>query len=83
MQETRKEPFGWSIEEFDSRGNLIWSIMSKFRPTELSWLRDLPTKKHHIVITELHKKEETAEKITGVKSYRESTQRLIDANIGL
>jgi hypothetical protein len=53
------------------------------RPKELSWIRDLPTKKHNIVITPLYKCEEKAEKITGIKSYRESTQRLIDANNGL
>ncbi|MEI6732061.1 MAG: hypothetical protein WCK90_05295 [archaeon] len=53
------------------------------RPIELSWIRDLPTKKHNIVITPLYKDEANAEKITGIKSYRESTQRLADAFNGL
>jgi hypothetical protein len=53
------------------------------RPIELSWIRDLPTKKHNIVITPLYKDETKAEKITGIKSYRESTQRMIEANGGL
>jgi hypothetical protein len=35
------------------------------------------------VITPLYKDEANAEKITGIKSYRESTQRMIDANGGL
>jgi hypothetical protein len=53
------------------------------RPKELSWIKDLPTKKHNIVITPLYKDESQAEKITGIKSYRESTQRMIEANGGL
>ena len=40
----------------------------------------LANKKHNIVITPLYKCEEKAEKITGIKSYKESTQRMIDAN---
>jgi hypothetical protein len=83
MLTTHKDPYAWAIEEFNSDGELVWSSMSKFRPTELSWIRDLPTKKHNIVITALYKDEASAEKITGVKSYRESTQRLIDAHNGL
>lgn len=83
MQETRKDPYAWAVEEFDINGTLVWSSITQFRPKELSWIRDLPTKKHHITITPLYKDESQAEKITGIKSYRESTQRLIDANGGL
>ena len=43
----------------------------------------LANKKTYIVITPLYKDEEKAEKITGIKSYRESTQRMIEANGGL
>jgi hypothetical protein len=83
MQEVLKQdPYAWAIEEFNIHGELVWSSITQFRPKELSWIRDLPTKKHYITITPLYKCEEKAEKITGVKSYRESTQRLIDANIG-
>ena len=78
-----KDPYAWAIEEFNSRGELVWSSIMQTRPKELSWIRDLPTKKHNIVITPLYKDEANAEKITGIKSYRESTQRLIDANNGL
>ena len=83
MQETRKQPYAWAIEEFNIHGELVWSSITQFRPKELSWIRDLPTKKHYITITPLYKDEANAEKITGVKSYRESTQRLADAFNGL
>jgi len=78
-----KDPYAWAIEEFNSHGDLVWSSIMQTRPKELSWIKDLPTKKHNIVITPLYKDESQAEKITGIKSYRESTQRLIDANGGL
>jgi hypothetical protein len=78
-----KDPYAWAIEEFNSQGELVWSSIMQTRPKELSWIKDLPTKKHNIVITPLYKDESQAEKITGIKSYRESTQRLIEANGGL
>ena len=80
MQETYKQPYAWSIEEFNINGELVWSSITQFRPKELSWIRDLPNKKHHITITPLYKDEANAEKITGIKSYKESTQRMIDAS---
>ena len=78
-----KDPYAWAIEEFNSRGELVWSSIMQTRPKELSWIRVLPTKKHNIVITPLYKDELKAEKITGIKSYKESTQRLIDAIEGV
>ena len=78
-----KDPYAWAIEEFNSQGELVWSSIMQTRPKELSWIKDLPSKKHNIVITPLYKDESQAEKITGINSYRESTQRLIDANGGL
>ena len=78
-----KDPYAWAIEEFNSHGDLVWSSIMQARPKELSWIRDLPTKKHNIVITPLYKDELKAEKITGIKSYKESTQRLIDAIEGV
>lgn len=76
-------PTAWLVEEFNIHGELVREILLKFRPTGISWAKDLPSKKHYLVITELYRKKESAEKITGVKSYRESTQRLIDAHNGL
>jgi len=78
-----KDPYAWAIEEFNSQGELVWSSIMQTRPKELSWIKDLPSKKHNIVITPLYKDDTQAEKITGIKSYRESTQRLIEANGGL
>jgi hypothetical protein len=75
-----KQPYAWATEEFNIHGDLVWSSITLFRPKELSWIRDLPNKKHHIVITPLYKDESKEEKITGIKSYKESTQRMIDAN---
>jgi len=83
MQETLKQPYAWSIEEFNNDGDLVWSSISQFRPTELSWIKDLPTKKHNIVLTPLYKDESKAEKITGIKSYKESTLKMMEAYNGL
>lgn len=83
MQETLKQPYAWAIEEFNINGGLVWSSITQFRPKELSWIRDLPTKKHYITITPLYKDESKAEKITGVKSYKESTQKMLEAYGGL
>ena len=78
-----QQPYAWAIEEFNSRGDLIWSSITQFRPKELSWIKDLPTKKHYITITPLFKNESKAEKITGVKSYKESTAKMMEAYSGL
>jgi hypothetical protein len=53
------------------------------RPTELSWFKDLPNKKHTLVIEELFIDPSKTETFNGIKSYKESTQRLIEAGNGL
>jgi hypothetical protein len=78
-----QQPYAWAIEEFNSQGNLIWSSITQFRPKELSWIRDLPNKKHYVTITPLYKDESKAEKITGIKSYKESTAKMMEAYSGL
>ena len=78
-----QQPYACAIEEFNNQGNLIWSSITQFRPKELSWIRDLPTKKHYITITPLFKDETKTEKITGVKSYKESTAKMMEAYNGL
>ena len=83
MSELKQQPYAWATEEFNVNGELVWSSITQFRPKELSWIRDLPNKKHHLVITPLFKDEANAEKITGVKSYKESTKRLSEAYGGL
>jgi quinol monooxygenase YgiN len=78
-----KEPVAWMLEEYNHEGGLIWYSLMLSRPTDLSWFKDLPTKKHNIVLTPLYKDETQAEKHTGIKSYKDSTKRLIEANRGL
>jgi len=76
-------PDAWKLEEFDQDGNLIWSSIMPNRPKELSWFKDLPTKKHNIVLTPMFADKDKSETFNWVKSYKESTQRLIEANQGL
>jgi hypothetical protein len=78
-----KEPTAWLLEEYNHEGGLIWYSLMLTRPTDLSWFKDLPSKKHNIVLTPLYKCEEKAEKHTGIKSFKENTKRLIEANNGL
>ena len=78
-----KEPVAWMLEEYNHEGGLIWYSLMLSRPTDLSWFKDLPSKKHNIVLTPLYKDETQAEKHTGIKSYKDSTKRLIEANRGL
>jgi hypothetical protein len=77
------QPYAWALEEFDKDGNLIWSSLMLTRPKELSWFRDLPSKRHNIVLTPLYKDTTKEERLDGVKSYKESTKRLAEANGGL
>jgi hypothetical protein len=72
----------WLLQEFDDQGKLIWSSIMPTRPKELSWFKELPSKKHNIVLTPMFSDQTKAETFNGVKSYKESTQRLIEANQG-
>ena len=38
-------PDAWLVEEYDSKGNLVWKMIAFFEPTELSWFKDLKSKK--------------------------------------
>lgn len=71
------------IKEYNEKGEIVWSAIMPNRPKELSWFKDLPSKKHTLVIEELYIDHTKTETFNGIKSYKESTQRLIDANIGL
>ena len=75
-------PDAWIIEELNDKGEVIWSSIMPIRPKELSWFRDLPSKKHTITITPLYADTSKSETFSGIKSYKESTQRLIEANQG-
>ena len=77
------EPSAWLLEEYNHEGGLIWYSIMLTRPKDLSWFKDLPSKKHNIVLTPLYRDESKAEKHSGIKSFKEATQRLIEANGGL
>lgn len=79
----KKEPDAYRIKELDANGETVWSSLMPNRPTEISWFKDLPSKKHTIVIEELFVDNTKTETFNGIKSYKESTQRLIEANQGL
>ena len=83
MNKPQKEPDGWWTREYTLNNELVWSAFTQFRPLEISWARDLPNKKHYIIIAPFYVDETQAEKITGVKSYKESTKRLAEAYGGL
>jgi hypothetical protein len=66
------KPDAWIVEEFDSRGQLVWKMLAFFEPTELSWFKDLKNKKHNLVITPMYKNEKEAKRYDGIKKYDSS-----------
>ena len=76
-------PDAWLLQEFDEKDNLIWSSIMPVRPKEMSWFKELPSKRHTIVLTPMFADMSKAERFNGIKSYKESTQRLVEANQGL
>ena len=77
------KPDAYIVKELDDKGETVWCSLMFTRPSEVSWFKDLPSKKHTIVIEELYINHTKTETFNGIKSYKESTQRLIEANIGL
>ena len=73
----------WLLQEFNSNGDVVWSAIMPIRPNDMSWFKDLPTKKHNIVLTPLYANHAEAEKFNGIKSFKESTLRLVESNQGL
>lgn len=65
-------PDAWLVEEFDSKGQLVWKMIAFFEPTELSWFKDLKSKKHNVTITPMYKKDEEAKRYDGIKKYDSS-----------
>ena len=77
------KPDAWLLQEFDHNGTIVWSAIMPIRPTDMSWFKDLPTKKHNIVLTPLYADHSQSEKFNGIKSFKESTLRLVESNQGL
>lgn len=65
-------PDAWLVEEFDSKGQLVWKMIAFFEPTELSWFKDLKSKKHNVTITPMYKNDEEAKRYDGIKKYDSS-----------
>lgn len=75
------KPAAYLFEEFDTfTGDLMKSYLWSFHPNELSYLRDLKGKTHHIKITPLFRGE-PIEEYKGMSKY--DTKRLVEANNGL
>lgn len=74
---------GWLIEEVDKNGRVIWECVMRQRPTNMSWYKDLPSKTHTLRITPLEKNTAKEELYTDIKSLKDATKRLIEANNGL
>lgn len=83
MEIMMKNPDAWFIEEYNEKGDVVWSAIMRTIPKEVSWFKDLPSKKHTIMIAPMFIDHDKAEKHTGVKTYKESTLRLVEANQGL
>lgn len=66
------KPDAWIVEEFDSKGQLVWKMIAFFEPTELSWFKDLKSKKHNVTITPMYKNEKEAKRYDGIKKYDSS-----------
>jgi hypothetical protein len=74
----KKEVLAYLIEETNSKGDVVWKIISFFEPDEISWLRDLKKQAHNLTITELVAG--NIKYIDGVKKY--DSKRLVESNIG-
>jgi hypothetical protein len=73
----------WIIEELNSNGDVVWECVLRQRPTNMSWYKDIPSKTHTLRITELEKNMNTIETHTNIKSLKDATKRLVEANNGL
>ena len=63
---------GYLIEEFDIDGKLVWYGIVSGKIDYLSWFKDLPTKKHNVIISPLIVDESNVIKLNGVKKYDSS-----------
>ena len=66
------KPLAYLVEEFDSTGKLVWSGLMTSEPTEMSWFKDLKSKKHNVTITPIIPDTANIIKVTNVKKYDSS-----------
>ena len=76
-----KKPDAWLCEEYDSQGNLVWYGLMQTKPSELSYLNDLKSKLHNLVLIPLYRNEKEVEKVTNVKRY--NSKQMAEAHNGL
>ena len=66
------KPLAYLVEEFDSTGKLVRSILMASEPREMSWFKDLKSKMHNVTITPLIPDTKNIIKVTNVKKYDSS-----------
>ena len=66
------KPLAYLVEEFDSTGKLVRSMLMASEPREMSWFKDLKSKMHNVTITPLIPDTKNIIKITNVKKYDSS-----------
>jgi hypothetical protein len=66
------KPLAYLVEEFDSTGKLVRSILMASEPREMSWFKDLKSKMHNVTITPLIPDTANIIKVTNVKKYDSS-----------
>ncbi len=69
------------LEELDHNGKVVWSILSAFPPSELTWTQDLKSKRHNLRIKPLIIDESAIHLFLEIKKY--DSKRLVEADNGL
>jgi hypothetical protein len=69
------------LEELDQDGKVVWSILSAFPPSELTWTQDLKSKKHNLRIKPLVVDIDAIHLFTEIKKY--DSKRMVEADSGL
>jgi len=73
----------WIIEEINHNGDVVWECIVRQRPVDMQWYKDMPSKTHTLRITALNKDMDTVEIHKNIKSLKDATKRMVEANIGL
>lgn len=69
------------LEELDHNGKVVWSILSAFPPSELSWTQDFKSKRHNLRIKPLIVDESAIHLFSEIKKY--DSKHMVEANNGL
>jgi hypothetical protein len=77
----QNKPDAYLLEEIDINNKVVWSILSPFPPSELSWTKDLKSQKHNLRIIELYRNEKTVSMFFDIKKY--DSKKLVESEVGL